>query len=126
LVAGAAIESWADFYAAAVDNNKNGSDCKYRDKNCYNDGQYMETNCSTGMSGRGVEGDWTNFWWALHKEEGLSVADINDIYAEAINPDIAGWNASNVYSTLKNSAVNGGYISQGFWIVYALDNGISH
>ena len=52
---------------------------------------YLEDYCHHPWGNRAVEWDWLRFLWRLDTEEGLSTADIFDIY-DLAGPDT--WNAT--------------------------------
>lgn len=122
----AAMEGLADFYSAAVwnYNSGSGSDCEYEDKDCALDSSanptsaYLETRpCPLLWYAKSTECDWTNFWWDMYTEEGLSVADVFEIYDEvSINGHtIEDWEENEVYYGLRASAISNGVDSDDWW-----------
>jgi hypothetical protein len=105
----AAMEGFANFYAAAVWNINNGlgSDCYYGTYDCLLYQTYMEDYCDTPWGDKGVEADWTIFLWHLHsqlldEEDNLSVAQIARFYAESDPED---WTEGTVIEKLYQWAV---------------------
>lgn len=117
-------EGFANFYAASSWNDPYESDCAYIGDDCESNEKYMETFCAVPFGDRGVESDWTHFWWDLYAfDAALQVWEIIEIY------DIASphnWSNSNVYSRLRTAATFGGYTTTTLWDSTALYEGIDH
>jgi hypothetical protein len=102
-------EGWAHFFSSAVFNNRtaangwfgyykeiNDNDGEYdcEDLPCpidvTNDVRWMEHECSTGYTYRGVEWDWLTFFWGLWTEDATykyTMTQITDVWDEVHDVD---------------------------------------
>lgn len=133
----AAVEGFADFYAADVFNMHDEDDCMILNGgatvNCEgaNAGfplRMMETNCTgTGShAGMGNETDWMRTFWDVHTN-GANPPTMNDMlrWIEDAN-DTTAWSNSNPYQLLDAEANDKGGTLNSIWDVAAAENGIDH
>jgi len=132
----AANEGLAHFYSLAVWNDETENDCDFPKQNdpieCEIAHTLMEDKCNTCdppgaycCAGKGVEGDWAEFWWGMHSDicDTLTVAEVYYIYIDA-NP--AAWGSSQGYSQLKDSATTLNGVPTSVWNDCADLYGIKH
>ena len=137
-----ATEGFAHFISAGVWNNISETDCFYHlwawvdydwdtfhdtyeedgHYSCEDYSSYMEEWCNTPWDNRSVEIDWLKFWWDLLTNTDATWTNIENIWDEA-NPDT--WDATNVYSRLRNAAINED-IDMDDWDYWANHNGVDH
>ena len=105
----AAKEGFANFYAAAVFNNRYQTDCRYRGEDCAVFNHQM-LDCkplwpATYFESLGVEGDWTEFYWKLHSgSQTWELQEITDLFLAVDTTDWNGGDHANVIESLSEAA----------------------
>jgi len=97
----AAKEGHADYYAAAVYNDWNETDCDYKSNDCGANETWMETRCPLYAYKRGVESDWAQFYWDLTSVNGWGVRLVTQLFVEPDNE----WDHAEVWETLRDSVL---------------------
>jgi hypothetical protein len=138
----AALEGFANFYAADVFNDHGETDCwssmsGSRPMDCMDGNtefpkRYMERFCAgpipgTGFDGFGVEIDWMRVFWGVHTR-GSDDPSMNDMLRWiASGDDEKPWTNTNVYNLLNAAAIRdgGGSLLQN-WNVLKSEHGIDH
>jgi hypothetical protein len=137
----AALEGFADFYAADVFNDHAETECwasvggsatiDCQDGNADFPKRYMERFCAspipgTSLAGFGVEIDWMRVFWGVHTR-GSDDPSMNDMLRwMASGDDDKAWTQTNVYNLLHAAALRAGGSLLQNWNVLKSEHGVDH